>query len=286
MNISMMKAKDVKSAIRNGKTIAFLCEKYDCDEEGFKERLRQLYYPDRNPKRYNEVLAGLDANEKRIRKKTGVGAKNVARKGNAVGILTDAELKQVAIEALKNKAAESEHTIMELESQMRFWVEEHSSLKQSLHELTKKIDQVMADFRKSYKEFRDTSSELTQTEMLIASATARLDRERITYRDTIDRIVEMSMVTLGVYSSGDISPMDGELVPDDTGWEEVRDTLMTMPECQELRLKDIGTLARLLMIVEHADCKIEAMCDDAELEAVFRKLHAQEKVDNGATTTA
>lgn len=285
MNISMMKAKNVKAAIRNGWTIENLCNKYECDKEAFLERLRQLYCPDRNSKRYHDVLDDLDANEKRIRGKVGTSTGITSRRNTGTNTLTDAEMKRIAIDILKNKAAESEQSIAKLKSQMGSLIKEHASLRLSLYDLIKDIDHAISEFKKCYKTFCETRSRIAEIEALIASASSKLDKEIVSLRDTLDEIEEMSMVTLGVYSSGDISPMDGELVPDDTGWEVVRDTLITMPECQELRLKDIGTLARLLMIVEHADCKIEVMCDDTELEAVFRKLHAQGKVDNDTTTT-
>ena len=103
--------------------------------------------------------------------------------------------------------------------------------------------------------------------------TAEWNVERATLSDTRSRIEELSVVTLCVYDSGEISLMDNcDVELDDSGWKSRRDILLTLDECLELRRKDIGTLARLLKIVEHLDCKVEVACDNSELENAFQKL--------------
>lgn len=89
---------------------------------------------------------------------------------------------------------------------------------------------------------------------------------------TIKEIANRNTVVFCIGSDGTIEAPDKPEFPiDDSGYLELKNTLIERDECQDLRIRDITTLARLIKIVAKAE-RFTLICDSAELEAAFWAL--------------
>jgi predicted RNase H-like nuclease (RuvC/YqgF family) len=269
MEITMLKAKGVMVGIKNGMTLDDFCTKYQCSSDEFGERLRQIY--GHNKRQIKNCFSQIEANQKKPRKET-----EPRDATDVVQTVDDAPValpRSVELEELTRLEEEQSQRVMTLESEHKELAARHRELKNSLRGLSESIDKLMAEFQRHHQEFEKILSQNTTVEARMNEITAEWSIEKATLSDTRSRIEELSVVTLCVYDSGEISLMDNSVVElDDSGWKTRRDALLTMEECQELRLRDIDTLAKLLKIAEHLDYKVEVACDRSELENAFHKL--------------
>jgi hypothetical protein len=280
MDITMMKTKTVMVGIKNGMTLDDFCQKYQCSSEAFEERMKQIY--GHNKKQLKHCFTQIVANEKKARKEAETDETEEVAEVTEVSETTEEDQVPVSMsrsEELKYLAElekQQVQSVVAKESEHKELAAEHRSYKTSLRELRDKIDKMMVEFQHYHQEFEEILSKNAVVEARMNEISAEWNTERTALADTRSRIEELSVVTLSVYNSGEISQIDGpEIELDDAGWGSTREVLLTEDECQELRLKDITTLAKLLMIAEHSDRKIEAMCDNAELEIAFRKLRSK-----------
>ena len=275
-----MKTKTVMVGIKNGMTLDDFCQKYQCSSEAFEERMKQIY--GHNKKQLKHCFTQIVANEKKARKEAETDETEEVAEVTEVSETTEEEQVPVSMsrsEELKYLAElekQQVQSVVAKESEHKELAAEHRLYKTSLRELRDKIDKMMVEFQHYHQEFEEILSKNAVVEARMNEISAEWNTERTALADTRSRIEELSVVTLSVYNSGEISQIDGpEIELDDAGWDSTREVLLTEDECQELRLKDITTLAKLLMIAEHSDRKIEAMCDNAELEIAFRKLRSK-----------
>lgn len=280
MDITTMKTKTVMVGIKNGMTLDDFCQKYQCSSEAFEERMKQIY--GHNKKQLKHCFTQIVANEKKARKEAETDETEEVAEVTEVSETTEEDQVPVSMsrsEELKYLAElekQQVQSVVAKESEHKELAAEHRSYKTSLRELRDKIDKMMVEFQHYHQEFEEILSKNAVVEARMNEISAEWNTERTALADTRSRIEELSVVTLSVYNSGEISQIDGpEIELDDAGWDSTREVLLTEDECQELRLKDITTLAKLLMIAEHSDRKIEAMCDNAELEIAFRKLRSK-----------
>lgn len=281
MEITMMKAKNVMVGIKNGMTLDDFREKYQCTPDEFYERMKQLF--GHNKKQLKSCVSQIEANQKKQRKETVSECAMDRVEGTE-----DADKAEV-VESVMSKPVETSRNdeltylikfekeqtqrVMDLESEHKGLAARHRQLKNSLRVLSDNIDRMMSEFQQYHQELDEILSQNATIEAQMNEITAKWATERTILHDTRRRIDNLSTVTLGVCRSGEIVHLDESKIElDDTGWQSARENLLMKDECQELRLKDIGTLARLLMIVEHLDYEVKIECDSSELEDAFKKL--------------
>ena len=274
MEITQLTAASVVNGIKNNMTIDDFCRKYQCTPERFRQRMKQIYSHDQ--KNLKHRLSEIEANEKKPRKKS------TEAKLDPVGTeLDDSQTgtKQDENTDLKKlRVFENEQSgyLMALESKYQELASKHRASKTSLQNLSEKIDKLMLELKK----LQETFEEILESNSSIEASMNKISEEWRSVRsrlvDTRKKIQELTTVTLCVYASGEIAPMDGRKIElDDSGWKGIRDELLMSDECQELRIKDVATLGRLLAIVKNVEkegFKIEVICDSSELEKVFQKL--------------
>ena len=267
MELATMKAKNVVVGIKNGMTIEDFCGKYQCSSDEFEDRLRQLY--GHNKKQLKNCLVQIEANEKKARKEVEPESTEVVTETAEAGEAATEEhipngmSRRVELAYLAELEEQQSQRVMALESEHKELATKHRSLKLSLQKLSESIDKLMSELQNCHQEFETILAKNSEVETRMNEITEEWN-------------TELSVVTLSVYASGEITPMDGfEIDLDDSDWQSTREVLLLEDECQELRLKDIATLAKLLMIVAHSDCKIEVICDNTELEMAFRKMRSK-----------
>ncbi len=274
MEIKQLTAASVVNGIKNNMTIDDFCRKYQCTPESFRDRLGQIYSHDqRNLKRR---LSEIEANGKKPRKRS-TDAKldpvGTELDDSQTGTKQDENTNLKKLRELENE--QSGHLIA-LESKYQELASKHRASKTSLQNLSEKIDKLMLELKK----LQETFEEILESNSSIEASMNEISEEWGSVRSQLDvtrkKIQELMTVTLCVYASGEIAPMDGRKIElDDSGWKSIRDELLMSDECQELRIKEVTTLGRLLAIVKNAGregFEIEVICDSSELEKAFQKL--------------
>ena len=285
----MMKAKNVVVGLKNGMTIESFCKKYQCSPEEFEERLKQLY--GHNRKQLKSCFDELAANEKKA--KRGPAKTEDSAESTEIAETVDARENEGEQTTVEEQAAVEDNTrqgklkkfieledrqsrhVMALESKYMDLATEHRALRTSLRNLAEHIDELRSRCELYEVEFEKCLSRNAEVETQMKETSAEWNAERAILAETRRQIEELSVVTLCVYDSGEITILDEcevDVELDDSGWKVRRDYLLSLEECQELRLRDISTLAKLLKIAEHIECKVEVVCDNSELEKAFQKL--------------
>lgn len=177
------------------------------------------------------------------------------------------------------KAEEEERSaeVMGIESQHKRLAEAHRDGIIRLRGINDELKQIEADFKAKCDEYR----QVVKTCNELGDEMNRVSEERRARVAELEalraRIEKLQIIEVGVYFDGKIECFDHpELEFDDTGYEEVYDRLLKKPECQELKLKDVQILARLLRIMETSPAKINVAFDNEDLELVFMLITESE----------
>ena len=281
-------AKQVHAFIKNGNTPESLCKRYNCTEEDIKNRLSKLY---RQPgsTRGQELYAALEANRKIARKKT-VKENTVpeAAVNPDVILPTDPEETQCeatpasspcessenppSIEELQQEEKNLSDEVIALEGEHKKWQSDYHERKKALRELQGKIEQIkerLESCRIDYDRIIEEANNLAKMMNQISEAR----RAKVVALEAVrQQLEERKNVTLYVYADGRIeSPDHPEAVLKDKGYHVLIDELTKRPECSDLRVRDVPTLARLLKINENTE-KLILACEINELETAFTAI--------------
>ena len=266
MKIEQLKAREVCEAIKNGLGVAHFCVIYDCTEQEFERRLKQLY--SKNEKDRKKKLAALRANDERLAKRA-VKARESTSKNDESDYSEDLSttdevaaeeaeeiitVETATLEQLKAMEAELSDKLMLMET------EHKEKARLQLHGIRKKYEEVTAQDNDLIARMNEISAEHY-------NKSAEIQRVR-------ERIKELSKVVVFVYADGSITAENLDVNLDDTGSDELYRSLFEKDECGELRAKEIKTLARIVMISKHLPENTEVVFDNAEIEGVFRLLSA------------
>ena len=285
--LARLTRKDVRVGIKKGLTMKVFCEKYQCSEEELKARIEQLYSKD--TKVAKKCLDEIMANGKKPKKQPKPiaeevtiqveaeeipetsGFESTTELVNADETSTDTEINK--LEVLKDLEESVSQEVIDLESSNKALVREYHICKTKLDECNKKLDEITEEYLACNKVFNETIEEAEKIEQQRSELKKQWGVKRKVLGDIRAEIERLSTIGIDVYNSGEIAPTEGcEVELDDSGWEGLRESLLTSEYCQDLRLRDIGVLARLLKINEHAGGKITLLCDRSEIENAFKAL--------------
>ena len=286
MKIGQLKAREVCEAIKNGLGVAHFCVKYDCTEQEFERRLKQLY--SKNEKDRKKKLAALRANDERLAKRA-VKARESTSKNDESDYSEDLSttdevaaeeaeetitVETATLEQLKAMEVELSDKLMLMETEHKEKARLHRDCIGISRELKKELEDMKVQLhgiRKKYEEVTAQDNDLIARMNEISAEhynkSAEIQRVR-------ERIKELSKVVVFVYADGSITAENLDVNLDDTGSDELYRSLFEKDECGELRAKEIKTLARIVMISKHLPENTEVVFDNAEIEGVFRLLSA------------
>ena len=300
MAISRLDAKGVLLGIKNGMTVDDFCTKYQCSSEELITRIHQIY--SRSEKFAKKHIAAIIANEKNARKtpnatedaeadgaglaeETPVELPEVdwAEATNEASAETNAETQdetcsETALERAEKEAEALSQEVMDIEVKWRKeFTPKHLEFIAELREINAEMKELIARYKKLCSRYESTvekdNAVIQQMNELMSVRREKMSR----LAEVRQRIVELKAVSLCIYDSGEIATLDErDIVLDDSGYLELYNELLEREECQELRLKDIRALARLICIVRNmGDISVSAcVFDNDELEKVYQMLSA------------
>ena len=228
MKIGQLKAREVCEAIKNGLGVAHFCVKYDCTEQEFERRLKQLY--SKNEKDRKKKRAALRANDERLAKRA-VKARESTSKNDESDYSEDLSttdevaaeeaeeiitVETATLEQLKAMEAELSDKLMLMETEHKEKARSHRDCIGISRELKKELGDMKVQLhgiRKKYEEVTAQDNDLIARMNEISAEhynkSAEIQRVR-------ERIKELSKVVVFVYADGSITAENLDVVAGDT----------------------------------------------------------------------
>lgn len=282
MKLSQLKPREIRVKCKAGYGILYFCEKYDCTEQEFEAKIKQFYSKAEVDGR--KILSSLrenDANNAKKSAKEGVAATGTSAKDTSENSPANDEppeetttVETATLEQLKEMEAMLSNVLMSLESTHKKLAEKHLNCTAKTREQKKKVEEIevmLQSLKKDYLETTAQDNALIKEMNGISAAhydkTTKIQRVR-------DRIKELSRILLFVYADGTIAIENSDMILDESGSDKLYLELAEKDECEELRVKDIRILARVMIVCSHLPENTELVFDNAEIEGVFKLLSA------------
>ncbi|MBO7132309.1 hypothetical protein J6V85_03600 [Candidatus Saccharibacteria bacterium] len=281
MELHSLTAKHIRVHIKNGSTPEDLMAHYSCTEAELKEHIQRLYSQG-NGKRAQDILNALKANRKKPSRKSKAGA-DAAVATIPVTMRTLGELMDdLGIEPPPEKTLadleEEERVlsdeVMALESQHKALAQKHHACIGNLRNLQAKLEEIKSLLQSCRDDYEEGVAE-ANTIADQMNEICNLRREKVVALEAVRQLIEeKKTVTLYVYADGRIEASDNpEFDFDDYGYQDLKPWLSEREECQNLRVRDIDTLARLLKIDEQAEKHLLVFVfEDEDLESAFQTI--------------
>ena len=299
MDLKKLDAYGVKNGIKRGMSLDEFCKKYECTVEELSEQLGRLY--NHNKGQVKDLLVEMNLNGKKKQKKNktkeapaedvdanpsatenveGEESPVVDEAPEAMTVKnTQANIKEVEakiaseIEELKKTELAQSDEVMELESQYKELATQRKTLSDELKLTVETAGQLKAAYEKKYLEFEALTDRFNGLVEPMNALSEKRCIKKAALEETRRKKEELSKITIFIYDDGSVSISDTEIIiPDDASSRALYGELISKPECEDLKLKEIKTLAKVLLIARNTSFTVEVICDNAELENVFKTL--------------
>lgn len=285
MKQSFLKAKDLQLAIKRGLTPELLAEEHGITVDELKAQIR-LIYKAGDGSRAQSIYGQLEANRKKAHcrgRKSKEKLVPVHVTGNKVDTVlhVDSESEPEGPEVTVSEPKSQDPTLEELRRDEATLSEEkmayesqREQLRNQLREeykkmrsLQNKMDCIKKELSECYSEYDYTSTQVDSI-MHDMHEIGKLQKEKSEALERVRQIIsEKTAITMYVYNDGTIeTPDNPDFVVCDEGFESLKGYFSEREECQDLRVRDITTLARLIKICEKVTERIILVCDNPELE--------------------
>ena len=272
MTISAMTAKTLKLAIKNGSTPEDLQSKYECSEEELKIRIGQLYSQGKS-KVSKDLFAELEANRKKHHKRP-----EVVQEEHDNELVVEEETDTIVIvktlEDLKREEKLLSDSLIDLEGQHTALAERRQPFRNRLKEIQKEIDDMAAKLESYNRDFEACLREANLLAEEMNKLCVPIREKRVALEELRQEIENRETVTLFIYEDGRIEADNPDFVLNDEGYQNLKAELNEREECLDLKLRDIATLARLLIIAKDAK-KVALVCENEELEKAFNAIRGE-----------
>lgn len=276
--INLLGPREIKEGIKKGLGIKFFCIKYDCTQEQLEGQISILF--SRNPRMTQKMMSDLKSNDKKKSKKSASQQPS--------GTMVDVEEQETTDEAEEddqdlNTMSDEElyslekllsDEIIRLESDHKALAQRHLEGIKNLKKLKKEIEETRKKLDKFHQNYESSASEcnVIAAQMNQISAHRRVKVSEI--EEVRETIAEREKIVICVYLDGSIKLFDDDTSDglDETGNEELCNSLIEKETCQDLRLKDIKILARVISIVKNSSKKIEILFENDEIERCFQAI--------------
>ena len=278
--------RSIKTGVKMGMSFSDFRDKYDLDRDELENRIRILYKNNKDDA--DEIIKAISKNEKKHAKETPTEYKGMPIEAfkemsfdeflefEKQKKLEETQKTDVEIEVanLEDEISKLSDEIITKESEHKKWRERHREhLNQigSLDDKLAKIESELKEIKQKYDSIIGLDNDAVER------ANRALDEKHeleAVIEERRQKLKSLKAVTICAYEDGTINPLDESvnIVLDDSGHDELYAELITKEECEDLRVKDIKTLARLIKIAEHSACDLEIVTDNAEIEKVFSSL--------------
>lgn len=282
-NLQALTSRVLRIRIKENATTEELCSKYRCTEDELKDRIFKLYTHSKQAKDiWNKLEANRKINRKASMKQPVSTIEETAQPEettvteNVTTVIEDSntpETVTVTLEELLAKEEDLSKKIMEIETERKRLVAEHVGYLNNVRAIggeLRGISESLASCQARYDEAIEKANSIVAVVTDKINPVLRSERAAL---EAVRREIEAKKtVTLFVYEDGHIEAPDHPSFVleevDSLELKKLKNELGDLEECQNLRVCDVLTLARLLIIskgIEH----FELVFESVELERVF-----------------
>ena len=278
MTLATLTGKKVRISIKRGWTTDDFCGKFGCSTDELFARIGQLYTVRETAL---QVWSEIAANEKKARKATKVAEAEIVEEvaqqviaEETTDSVEEAEpetaepvTENPALAELREIEEKQSATVVNLEKEHTALASERYNLRKSFQRVREELMEIRAAFEAKGHE----AEEIVQKDNELVN---RMNEIAVVYREerasleTIrDRIKEAFKIAIGVYSNGEITLLEeSEIVLDETGHEELFETLREREEAEDFRPRDLRVVARLMTIVSRLTVPFDITFDNDEVQ--------------------
>lgn len=285
MEHRVLDRKGLKIGIKNGFGFTDFKEKYGLGEAELRDAVAILYK--NNKKDACNLVKQIEGNEKKRVKPT---TKPAEYKGvpieefvnmpmdefmkieNDIAVNVKADIPETVI--LEDEIHQLEDEVIKCESQRKQWLGQyHDSIKQM-----SKYEEELTTLREKMVRLKEKyNASLERNTKIVNKANEILEKKtglEVVLEEKRQKLEKLKRIVLCAYADGTVSTMDTscQVSLDDSGSDALYLELVARDECQDLRAREIKSLAKLLKIIENSELDFEIVYDNAEMEAVFSAL--------------
>ena len=276
--VNLLKAREVREAVKNGLGLEHLCQKYGCDQAELSKRVNLLF--SKNKKATEKIISDLKANDKKSKNQKSAPTTEAVTDSKPIDDSPttpeeehEESLNSKTLSDLQIIEEEESQKAIELENQHKKLAQEHKNKIRRLRDLKDCISEIKASFKAMCSEYEKI---VLENNAIVSEMNEISDKHyhvMLKLEEIRERIGDMEKIVLFVYADGGIET-DDDINLDDTNFEDILSVLLDKKECENLKLKDIKTLARTIAIVNNMDStkRIEVMFDDAGIEEVYKAV--------------
>lgn len=292
MNLNALDARDIRQGMKRGIGFAECLTKYNCTANDLAYHIRRLFIGDGDSiiKQMQRISEKNEADSIRRGKKAQKQSRKLAEQA--------AKNAQVATEGVENtsnpppmeiSASPSDplaelhaqeqslsNTVIRLESEHKRLNGLHCECLDQMRGIQSEIEAI----RETLKEKGAAYEQIVQRNNQLVQDMNDISRRRSGHltelHDIRQQIEALTIVEVFVYTNGNIETADNKvkIAMDDTGNDELYAELIQRNDFQDLRMRDIRTLARIVRIVHNSKVRIQPVFEDECLEPFFQLLTA------------
>lgn len=269
MNLSFT-PRDLRICIKSGCTPEDLCSRYGCTDEKLRAHIAKIY---QRGKEAQKIYKSLEGNRKIAHKKQVAETPVVPDSSETVNATEETENSNsdtLTLSELEDKEQSLSCDLMSIETKRKELLAEHANRIEDLRNIQSELGEIQASLKSCRERYDQVVREANEIAVQINREINPVLKETKVALETVRHEIETKKtVSLFVFADGRIEAQDRpDLILEDDGYLELKDELLCREECQDLRIRDVTTLARLLKISEHID-HLELACENEELEAAF-----------------
>lgn len=285
-SISSLNLVSLMTMVNNGATTESICAEFLCSEEDFRNRLTEICT---RPGTIEGVLADIARNEKNagIEKPVVKAAEKSAasKAGNSAASAGNTKLSSPELDSLTSRESELQTMISTLENKANELLNKHYANTKELREREEALEAAREALEAARTAFEAAGTEVekqqdeydncAETDKKLAKeiASAKEDQQSAEreLEETRTQIFELTHASIKVLADGTIEQTSGktQLDLDDSGSDELFKELSEKEEFEDLPVKKVRILAKLLKVVEHSNLELEVSCEDPDLNRAY-----------------
>ncbi len=292
MNLNALDARDIRQGMKRGIGFEECLLKYGCTDSDLVYHIRRLFVTDGDDiiRQMRKISDKNQAESLRRGKRLQKQSRKLAERA--------AENAQVATEGVENTSnpppmeistspsdplaelhAQEQslsNTVIKLESEHKRLNGLHYECLDQMRGIQSEIEAIREALKEkgtAYEQIVQRNNKLVQD---MNDISRRRSEQIIELRDIQQQIEALTVIEVFVYTNGNIETVDNQIkiVMDDTGNDELYAELIQRSDFQDLRMRDIRTLARITQIVHNSKVQIQPVFEDECLEPFFQSLTA------------
>lgn len=268
-------SKQVRTGIKNGFTVKDFCTKYGIKgESNFLIQLEKAF-PNAGA---DQALREIRKNEKEHRQRTAKKPVTTVKKATTSstprkGVDKVEKKKKVdPLASLKSTEVALSSEVIRLENQHKQLAGERRGHLLKLRGIQQKVDEIYAELDKQQSAYEEAATEankiinqMNQISQVRAEKLAELTSVR-------EQVTKLETTTIAIYKDCNMEVVEGSAVSLEFNEEEVSSLahqLMEKDICENLTIKQIKILSKLLLISQNSTRKVEFIFDSSNLEKAY-----------------